>query len=242
MKICNHCNARQPDNFMLCSRCGTPISELQSGGIPMRLYIYSREMGKKIGAVGYNAIIPWIIGGIAALFTLPTLFLIIAFAAGTDSKTVSMIFFGIAMGSMTLVIVGLLLLVLNFQKKRMKDNIAYMYYDGALYRLIMLPYRTKRPNPYAGRYAGVGRMSEFRQRSADPNAYIQLFEQYISGVKLWDPMWGGDIYIEPLHKLRITGSTAKYFQYTCVTPNGQISNGIIDNAYPGIEEIFNIAQ
>lgn len=242
MKICTRCNTRQPDNFMMCSRCGTPISELESTGVPMRLYMYNQQMGKKTGAVSRHAIVPWVILGIAALFILPFIVLIITFVLGISSETAAMILVVFFIMLMGVIPVALVLLAVLFQGKRMKDNIAFIYYDGILYKLIMQPFRMQRPNPNARLYVRSEITAEFRRRCSNPSAYLQFFEQYLSGVQLWDPMWGGQIYIEPLHQFHIINANQKFYQYSYVSPNGQVLNGQIDNAYPGIEEIFNCCR
>lgn len=238
MKICNRCNAHQPENFAVCSQCGTPISELESTGAPMRLYMYNNAMGKQIGSISRDAVILWSIFGSMGAMMLFIVFLAIIGITIGDTGIGRVLTAIVALLAGVIPVAIALVLAFGLGKRRRQDNVAYMHYDGVLFKLTM---RMMRPQSRFGssRNESFRLRAELMRRSSNPYAYIQFFEQYLAGLLVYDPVYGGQIFIEPLQQIRVTGSDRRYYRYTYVNPNGQVLNGQLEKAYPNIEEIFN---
>lgn len=233
MKICNKCNTQQPDNFAVCSRCGAPLAQQPSNGAPMRLYMYNHEMGKKAGAMDMRKIL-------ILVFVFSGMIALLFFAAIKLTSSVSEEpSFGMVMLLTVIVVAAAIVFAVFLRSKRPKSYIAYLFYNGVLYKMIMQSGISKRPGAAANTIQSIGNMNELEQRSANTYLYLMLFEKYLSGEQLWNRATGGPIYIEPLNRFQIINTNRKFYQYSYVSSNGQVLNGRIDNAYPGIEEIFN---
>lgn len=233
MKICTKCNTHQPDNFAVCTRCGASVSGLESTGVPMRFYMYNNAMGKQIGSISWDALVLWSTLGPLGIMMLFIIFFSMIGATMGDTEIGKALMSLIAFLASILPIVIAIVLAVVLSQRRKQDNVAYMYYDGVLYKLVMRKMRSQLRFEYHRLRA------EFIRRCCNPYAYIQFFEQYLSGLLVYDPVCGGQIFIEPLQQFRMTGLNRRYYQYTYVNPNGQVLNSQLEKAYPNIEEIFN---
>ena len=243
MKICTNCNMQQPDNFISCAHCGAPLPQQPTGGVPMQMFMYDRTLINKNGSQSLISVIIKCVAG--------ALGIVLLFAAAVFALSYYDLSEGFIIGMLILFAVVVLIVAVAFalymKSKLAKSYIAYIYYNGILYKIIMQSKMRVYP---VGRSVGaavstayaVKSLYELDEKSKYADEFLKLFARYTSGEKLWDPMTGGLAYIEPLNGFRVTGEDEKYYKYTYINQNGSTKAAKMDKAYPGIETIFNYCR
>lgn len=237
MKLCKTCNTNQPDNFMVCSKCGADLSAQTPQGVPMRLFMYDRSQSKKMGTMS--------LGKIFALVFIGTIIFVLIWAASIIvivQKGMEFTF-GIAMLLSFAVTGSSIALALALKSKRARTYIAYMYYDGILYKMIMQPgysgfYPTSTTGGAMSIAYNINQAYEMERKSAYAGTFLFHFYNYLCGEYVWDKMRGGPMYIQPLLGFRVTADGGNYYRYTFFDQKNRPKSGKMDKVYPGIEMIF----
>lgn len=241
MKLCKTCNTNQPDNFMVCSQCGADLTAQPAGGVPMQLFMYDRSQSKKMGTMSLGKII-------ALAFIGTSIFVLLWVAAIIGIAQKGMEFtFGIAVLLSFAVTGASIALALVLKGKRARTYIAYMYYDGILYKMIMQPgHSGVSPTTATGAAMSIAhnisRAYEMERNSAYAGTFLYHFYNYLCGKYVWDKMRGGPMYIEPLLGFRVTQEGGNYYRYTFFNQKNCPKSGTMDKVYPGIEKIFGVCR
>lgn len=131
-----------------------------------------------------------------------------------------------------------------------KSNIAYIYYESVLYRMII----QHKDEPIAGSFSPSFYNFYSKNTAFDlgkdfdyAEEFLKLFALYISGQytseqKTWNPATGCRAYVERLNGFRVVGEHTKYYKYTYIDSNGKRCEGNLYKTYPGIEAIFNYCR
>lgn len=235
MKTCINCHTQQPDNFIACAHCGAALPTQPTGGLPMQMFMYDRSLINKNGSQSVTRIVIMTLAfsfGIALLVAVSAVIPILFDSSEEFTLVISVLF---AVG----VVAAAIAFGLYMKSKSAKSNIAYIYYNGILYRIIM---RTPIYALFGNFGLTAGALYALDKKSKYADEFLKLFARYTAGEKLRDSMTGGSAHIEPLNGFRVTGESTKYYHYNYIQQNGSIKAEKMDKAYPGIEAIFNFCR